>query len=552
MTDIVVFKRLVGFFRPLAGWVALAVGLGLLTIVSGIGLMTTSAFLISEAALHPSISALSVAIVGVRFFGLARGVFRYLERYVSHQVTFKLLARFRVWFYEKLEPLAPAVLVGNQYRSGDLLGRVVADVETLQNFYVRVIAPPLVAALLGLGLWFFLGGWGFQLAFIFLGFYLLAGVGVPLLSYWLGREIGQSLIATRAELNALLIDSVQGLADLLAFGQAERQQAKIAELDQKLARLQKRQNWLAGLQTTLSNALMNLAAFAMLLAATGEVEAGRLDPVWLAALVLAALAGFEGVLPLPMAFQQLGQALAAGRRLFELAGKTPAVTFSAEPGPQPQDYSLTFDWVCFRYEAAGPLVLDNLSFKLAAGQTLALIGPSGAGKSTLGNLVLRFWDCESGQIRLGGQDIRTYSQEQLYALFSVVSQDTHLFNTTIRQNIALARPGATLDEVEQAARQAQLHDLIMSLPEGYDTLIGEQGLRLSGGQRQRLSIARAALKNAPVLVLDEPTANLDPDTEREVLSALQTLRHGRTTLLITHRLAALEGADQIMELQPAF
>jgi ATP-binding cassette subfamily C protein CydC len=538
--------RLLKLAAPLKWWMALAVLMGFATVGSGIGLMTTSAFIIASAALHPSIADLQVAIVGVRFFGIARGVFRYLERYVSHHVTFRLLARLRVWFYRALEPLAPARLM--QYRSGDLLSRVVADVETLEHFYVRVIAPPVVAVLIGLAVEVFMYAHAPRLAWALLPFLVLAGVGVPLLSGALSRGPGARTVAVRSELAAQLVDGIQGVADLVAFGQEGRQIERVRALNRELIGLQARMAWIGGLHGALGNLLMHLAAWAVLAAAIPLVSGGRLAGVSLGVVTLAAVAGFEAVTPLASALQYLRSNLEAARRLFEIVDARPAVCDDRPESPQPQDYSLGVDNLRFRYGPDEPLALGGVSFTLPQGGRLAVVGPSGAGKSTLVNLLLRFWEYDAGLIRLGGRDLREYRQDDVRGLIGVVAQSTYLFNATIRDNLLIARPDAGQAEVIRAAQQAQIHDFIQTLPEGYDTWVGEQGLRLSGGERQRLAIARAILKDAPILILDEPTANLDAVTEREVMSALFALMEGRTTLLITHRLIGLEAMDEILVL----
>ncbi len=540
-------RRLLRLAAPFAGWMALSAMLGLATIASGIGLMATSAFIIAKAALHPSIADLQVAIVGVRFFGIARGVFRYLERYVSHHVTFRLLAGLRVWFYRSLEPLAPARLM--DYKSGDLLSRSVADIETLEHFYVRVIAPPQVAMLVGVLMAAWLASYNLWLAVALLACLAAAGLGVPFLTHRLSRGLGRRMIAVRAELHAALVDGVQGAADLLAFGQEERHQARVRDLSRELVGLQGRSARISGLHAALTGLSMNLTTLVMLLVAIPLVGAGRLDGVYLALLVLAAIASFEAVAPLPLAIQYLGNCLEAGRRLFEIVDAQPAVHEPPSPAPPPSDHSLLVENLSFRYRPDEPLALDGINLSLPPGGCLAVVGPSGAGKSTLVNLLLRFWEYETGRIVLGGRELRDYHPESLHRMMGVVAQETHLFNATLRENLLVARPDAAQSDLAQAIRQAQLEDFVQALPHGYDTWLGEGGLRLSGGERQRVAIARALLKNAPLLILDEATANLDPLTEREVMETIRRLMAGRSTLIITHRLVGLEKADEILVLQ---
>jgi len=539
--------RLLKLAAPFKGWMALAALLGFATIGSSIGLMATAAFIIAKAALRPSIADLQVAIVGVRFFGIARGLFRYLERYVSHQVTFRLLARLRVWFYQALEPLAPARLM--QYRSGDLLSRVVADVETLEHFYVRVIAPPVVALLVGCLLWFLMRSYDLWLAVTALLFMGLAGVGLPLLTQKLSRGLGRQMVQARSDLNVALVDGIQGMADLLAFGQERRHQERVIRLNQELVSVQARMARISGLHESLTGLLTNLATLVVLVLAIPLIVEAKVDGVYLGLLTLAVMASFEAVSPLPLAFQYLENSLEAGQRLFEVVDAQPVVYDPSSPSPAPKGYGLLAEAVSFRYEPGEPLALDGISFALSQGGRLAVVGPSGAGKSTLVNLLLRFWDYETGRILLGGHNLRRYHQEDLRRMMGVVSQYTHLFNATIRENLLLARPDASQADLVRAAQAAQIHEFIQSLPQSYDTWIGEQGLRLSGGERQRLAIARALLRDAPILILDEATANLDALTERAVMQAIQTLMAGRTTLIITHRLVGLETADEIVVLQ---
>jgi len=538
--------RLLELVVPLWGWVALAVALGVATILSGVGLMSTSAYIISAAALHPSIAALEVAIVGVRFFGVSRGVFRYLERYVSHNVALRVLARLRVWFYAALEPLAPARLA--RYRSGDLLARVVADVETLEHVFVRVIAPPIVAMIVTMFVWLGLARFSISIANAVLGFLLLGGAVVPLLAYLLGSKAGARAIEVRARLSTQIVDGVQGMADLLVYGREREHLSRVHALGLQLARAQRRAAWVRGLMSALETLFTNLALLMVLVIATPLVVEGRLAGVYLAVLALAAAASFESVMALPEAMQHLEASLAAARRLYEIVDAAPAVQDVANPRPVPTSYTLEIRDVRFRYAPGAAPALDGVTFSVPQGHLVAVVGPSGAGKSTLSNLLLRFWDAQEGEMLLGGTDIRQLRQDDLRRLIGVVEQRTHLFNTTLRENLRMARPGAADAEIEETARQAQLIDVIERLPLGLDTMAGERASALSGGERQRVAIARALLKDAPLLLLDEPTANLDAVTEREVLNGIWQLARGRTTLLITHRLAGLEHADEIIVL----
>jgi ATP-binding cassette subfamily C protein CydC len=346
-----------------------------------------------------------------------------------------------------------------------------------------------------------------------------------------------------------LVDSIQGVADLLAFNQEQGQIQKAGMLNRQLLRLQAGMACIGGMREALGIVLVDGCAWTMLFIAIPLARSGRLSGVYLAVLVLAAIGSFEAISPLASAAQHLGSSFKAGQRLFEVIDTPPMIHEPAGLSPVPCHYGLDICHLSFRYAEQSTNVLTDISFSIPQGHCIAIVGPSGAGKSTLAHLLSRFWDYEQGSIQLGGHELRSYHQRDLHRLIGVVEQHTHLFNTTIRENLLIARPHASQAEVEEAARQACIHNVIEALPQGYDTLIGEQGLKLSGGERQRLAIARAFLKDAPIMIFDEATANLDTCTEREVIRAIHHVIQGRTTLMITHRLVGLDKADEILVLQ---
>jgi ATP-binding cassette, subfamily C, bacterial CydC len=541
-----VFLRLLGFLKPHLPHVALAVLLGVATVASNVGLLATAAYVISAAVLVPFLGALVIPIYLVRLFGVSRAGARYAERMASHNLTLRLLANLRTSFYARIEPLAPARLL--RYRSGDLLSRIVKDVDELENVYLRVVSPVVVAAMISTLAFLLFYVFDPLLALFAFGSLVATGVGVPLLVRWLSRGLGRRQLELRAELNARIVDGIQGAQDLLAFGREDDQQRDIAALNRKLGRVQGRMALITGLQDALSDLMMNLTMLAILVLAIPQVTGGEIRGLYLAFLALVILGSFEAVQPLGMAFQFLGRSVGAGERLFELVDAEPEVTDPVQPLPPPVDCTLELDRVGFCYEPGGPPVLEDVTFVVEPGKRVAVVGPSGAGKSTLANLILRFWDPSSGGIRLGVHDIRKYAQDDLRNLIGVVAQDTHVFNDTLRGNLLLARPDATDDELQRVLARAQLSELVERLPEGLDSPLGEQGLKLSGGERQRLSIARTLLKDAPLLVLDEPTANLDPLTERRLLDAAYEMMRDRATLVITHRLVRMDEMDEILVL----
>jgi ATP-binding cassette subfamily C protein CydC len=535
-------RRLLGLLIPFWRGMALAVLLGALTIASSVGLMATSAWMISKAGVQPSIADLGVSVVAVRFFGIARAGFRYLERLASHDTTFRILARLRVRFYAAVEPLAPARLM--QYRSGDLLGRVVGDIETLQDVFLRGVAPPVVAVLIALLLTGLLAAFDALAALVALGFVLVTGAALPLLAWWLGSRPGKALIAEREALHAGLVDALQGMADAVAYGSADRLRAQLDASSAALAQAERRYHRLEGIQTALGLLLTHGAALAVLI-----VAIPRVDGILLATLTLATVAAFEAFTPLAIAANQFSASLEAASRIFDLIDAEPMVVDPPQPAPLPARFDLRIDGLTFRYAPDQAPVLDGLTLAIPYGQHIALTGRSGSGKSTLVNVLLRFWPVEAGCITLGGVDLTGLSQSDARQVFGVITQRTHLFNTTLRENIRIARPDATDAEVEAAARQAHIHAFISGLPDGYETAAGENGVKLSGGERQRVALARVLLKGAPVLILDEATAHLDAATERDLLAAVLDAAHGRTVILLTHSRALLDRMDAVYRLE---
>lgn len=532
-----------------AAWrtMLLATVFGFLTIGSNMGLLGASAYLISCAALHPSIHELSVAIVGVRFFGIARALFRYGERYISHDVTFHLLGTVRVWFYKKLEHLAPARLM--EWQSGELLNSIVGDVETLKEFYLRVLAPPLIAITILVGTCIFLAHYSVGFVYLVIGAFIVAGILMPGLLRRIQKPLAHELVATRGELRTQLVDSMTGILDLAAFGQGKRQLEKIQCINQRLLTLQGKVSKITGLTDALGLLIVNGTVWLTLWLAIPLVHSGQLAGVHLAVVVLIVQSSFEAVLPLPLVMHYLGESLAAGRRLFGIIDVEPTIILNHSTKMLPiVGTTITVQNLRFQYHRQGPVVLQDISFTVGAGEKIAIVGPSGAGKSTLLHLFMRFWDYQHGGIYIGGHEIKNYDSEQLRQQFGVVSQQTHLFNASIRDNILLAKPDASEFELSQAIENAELGDFITSLPAGYDTMVGQNGYALSGGQRQRIAIARALLKNASILILDEPTVGLDALTEQSVMKTIDKLMVDRTTILITHRLTGLQNMDQIIVL----
>ncbi|HDL19577.1 MAG TPA: thiol reductant ABC exporter subunit CydC [Bacteroidetes bacterium] len=541
------FFRLVKLTMAYKNRMITAAILGFLTIGSSIGLLMTSAYIIAKAALHPSIADLQVGIVGVRFFGISRGIFRYLERLISHEATLRLLSKFRVWFYQGIEPLAPARLI--KYKSGDLLNRIISDIGNLEHLYIRVLAPPVIAALVTVLMFFLFETFNLVFSILLLISFFIAGIGVPVFIFIVSRKTGEEVNRLRSKLQIQTIDSLQGISEILIFGQEERFRNKIHILNQRYEKKQRQHTFINGVHEALIGLIMNFTILAMLLIAIPQVTAATLDGIYLSVIALGIMAAFEAISPLPAAAQHLEQSIKSGQRLLDLVNANPLITDPKTPSSVPDDFSLKFENLSFKYDKNDDFSLRHVSFTVPQGSKIAVVGSSGAGKSTLVNLMLRFWDFPDGHIFIGNRDIRTFRQEDVRNLISVVSQNTYLFNETIQENLSLANPEKSKDELEEAMRQAQLWETVQSLPKQAETFVGEQGFLFSGGERQRLAIARSFLKDAPILILDEPTANLDAFTEQKILRIFWDLSKNKTTVLITHRLVGLENADQILVLK---
>jgi thiol reductant ABC exporter CydC subunit len=521
--------------------------LGTLTVASGVGLMATAGYLITRAAEQPAILSLMTAIVAVRFFGIARPLSRYLERLASHDLALRALGHVRTRVYERIEPLAPTQLDG--YAKGDLLSRMVADVDSLQDLYLRGVLPPLIALLAGAI------SVGAAAAFLPVAALVLAagllagGVVAPALAGHLVTRARQRQAPARGQLSTELVELLGAAPELAAYGAEGAGLARVRAADHALVRIGRSDALGGGLAEAVGLVVAGVTVAGVLMLAVAAHAAGDLDRVLIAMLALLALASFEAVQPLSAVARELPATLGAGRRILDLMDREPAVVDPADPAPPPKPpFTVALEDVRARYRSGEGPALDGVSLRLEPGRRVALLGASGAGKTTVVNLLLRFLEPEQGRVTLGGRDLRDYRQEDVRRLIAVAGQDSHLFSTSIRENVRLARPGASDTDIERALRRARLSRWVSDLPDGPDTLVGELGRELSGGQRQRLVLARALLADAPVLVLDEPTAHLDPRTAEELMEDILAAAGERSVLLITHRPEGLGLVDEVVML----
>ncbi len=538
------FWRLLKLSYEYRWWMALAAFTGFLTIGSSIGLLMTSAYIITKAALHPSVGELQVAIVGVRFFGIARGIFRYAERLISHNLTFRLLAKFRVWFYKSIEPLAPAGL--SNFRSGDLLARMVSDVESLEHVYIRVIFPPFVAILITALMWTLFGIFNIVFSIIITAALAVAGVAVPVFTAKMNKIIGERFIEVRSKLKTLSVDLAHGLTELIVYGKEKEFSNEIISLNKEYNKLQFRMSFIDGLNEGLILFVLNLTIIGIMLVGIPQINVGSLSGIDLAVMIVGAMASFEAVLPIPTMAQHFESSMRAANRIFEITDKTPNVLNSENPVENVKSYDLEFKDVSFSYSGGTDFVVRDVSFSLPEKKRIAIVGASGSGKSTLLNLTARFYDVSKGAILLGKTDIRQIEIETLRRQFSHVSQSTHIFAGTVEDNLRVGKPDATTEEMTAALIKANVYDTFFEKQNGLKTWLGEGGSKISGGERQRLAIARAILKDAPILVFDEPTANLDSENEQKIIKTILNISEEKSLIFITHRLVSLSEFDEIL------
>jgi thiol reductant ABC exporter CydC subunit len=539
-------RRLLALAGMPARRVGLSVLLGALAVGFGIALLATAGYLISRAAERPPILSLTVTIVLVRFFGLARPIARYLERLASHDLALRALARIRARFYARIEPLAPAEL--GAFRRGDLLSRMVGDVDALQGLYLRGIGPPLVAVLTGAACVVATAIVLPEAAAILAIGLVAGGIAVPALAAYLGRAAGRRQAAARGELSALLVELLRGAPELVVYGRERDMMARVRQADAELARLGRRDALTAGLAEALSVLVAGLTAAGVLAVAVSAHDAGALDRVLVATLALLALASFEAVASLPGTARELASLLASARRILELTDRAPRIADPLRPALPPASAAVALESVTARYADEERPALSGVDLRLDPGTRVALVGSSGAGKTTVVNLLLRFLDPEEGHVTLAGRDLREYRQEDVRRTFALAGQEAHVFDSTIRENLRLARPAASDEELHDVLDRVRLAEWVAGLPDGIDTRVGEEGMELSGGQRQRVVLARALLADAPVLVLDEPTAHLDPATAEALMEDVLDAAEQRTVLLITHRREGLARMDEVVAL----
>ena len=520
---------------------------GLLTGVAGMIVPVDNMWLVFT----PVKTIITVMIV----IAVLRGILHYVEQYCNHFIAFKLLAIIRHKVFAALRKLCPAKLEGRD--KGNLISIITTDIELLEVFYAHTISPIAIATLTSIIMVIFIGRYHWLAGVLALAAYLIVGVAIPMWNGKRGSQKGMEFRTNFGELNSFVLDSLRGLDETIQYGQGEKRKEQMSERSKNLAGMQESLSKMEGSQRSFTNMVILLASFGMLALTIWLYDKGAMGFEGILTCTIAMMGSFGPVVALSSLSNNLNQTLASGERVLSLLEETPLV--EEIPGDvdteESTDHTFTgakAENVTFAYkvsETETDTILDHYSLTLQPGQITGIHGASGSGKSTLLKLLMRFWDVQEGSVSVDGADVRKIPTKHLRDMESYVTQETHLFHDSIANNIAIAKPGATREEIMEAAKKASIHDFIMTLSKGYDTEVGELGDTLSGGEKQRIGIARAFLHDAEMILLDEPTSNLDSLNEGIILKSLKESAEKKTVVLVSHRVSTMNVADVVYEME---
>ena len=529
------------FLTILAGQVIVH---GLLTGVAGMIVPVEKMWLVFT----PVKTIITVMIV----IAVLRGILHYVEQYCNHFIAFKLLAIIRHKVFAALRKLCPAKLEGRD--KGNLISIITTDIELLEVFYAHTISPIAIATLTSMIMVIFIGRYHWLAGLLALAAYLIAGVAIPMWNGKRGSQKGMEFRTNFGELNSFVLDSLRGLDETIQYGQGEKRKEQMSERSKNLAGMQESLSKMEGSQRSFTNMVIRLASFGMLALTIWLYAKGEMGFEGILTCTIAMMSSFGPVVALSSLSNNLNQTLASGERVLSLLEETPLVEEIPgdveTSGAESMEHGFTgaeAENVTFAY--GEEVILDNYSLKLQPGKITGIHGASGSGKSTLLKLLMRFWDVQDGSVSVDGTDVRKIPTKHLRDMESYVTQETHLFHDSIANNIAIAKPGASREEIMEAAKKASIHDFIMTLSKGYDTEVGELGDTLSGGEKQRIGIARAFLHECPLILLDEPTSNLDSLNEGIILKSLKESAEKKTVVLVSHRVSTMNVADVVYEME---
>ncbi|HJD46601.1 MAG TPA: ABC transporter ATP-binding protein/permease [Candidatus Mediterraneibacter norfolkensis] len=555
-----IMGELIGLVKPLLPVMALAVILGTIGYLCAIFLTITAAYGLMHILMEPVGELIGLSIgssgegalpgpglqtlfIALIVMAVMRGILHYGEQYCNHFIAFKLLAIIRHKVFASLRKLCPAKLEGRD--KGNLISVITSDIELLEVFYAHTISPIAIAVLTSLVMILFLGRFSPAAAVLALAGYVVVGVVIPLYYGSRGAEPGMEFRNGFGELNAFILDSLRGLDETIQYGQGKNRREEMGARSVRLGRMQDKLNLLEASQRSATNLVILLFSFLMLFLMIGLRQSGSVDITGMVVGTVAMMGSFGPVTALASLSNNLNQTLASGERVLSILEEKP-VTEEVKGKGEVEFTDAEADGVDFAYEEEQ--ILKDYSIRIPKGKVTGIHGASGSGKSTLLKLLMRFWDVQGGQILISGRDVRGINTSNLREMESYVTQETCLFHDSIANNIAVAKPGASREEIMEAAKKASIHDFIMSLPKGYDTEVGELGDTLSGGEKQRIGIARAFLHDAPFVLLDEPTSNLDSLNEGIILKSLKEGKGDKTVLLVSHRKSTMNLADVVYEM----
>ena len=560
-----IMGSLIGLVKPLLHIMLAAIILGtlgylcaiFLTILAGQvivhGLLTgVAGMIVSVEKMWLVFTPVKTIITVMIVIAVLRGILHYVEQYCNHFIAFKLLAIIRHKVFAALRKLCPAKLEGRD--KGNLISIITTDIELLEVFYAHTISPIAIATLTSIIMVIFIGRYHWLAGLLSLAAYLIVGVAIPMWNGKRGSQKGMEFRTNFGELNSFVLDSLRGLDETIQYGQGEKRKEQMSERSKNLAGMQEDLSKMEGSQRSFTNMVILLASFGMLALTIWLYDKGMMGFEGILTCTIAMMGSFGPVVALSSLSNNLNQTLASGERVLSLLEETPLVeeipgdveTFGAES----MEHGFTgaeAENVTFAY--GEEVILDNYSLKLQPGKITGIHGASGSGKSTLLKLLMRFWDVQDGSVSVDGTDVRKIPTKHLRDMESYVTQETHLFHDSIANNIAIAKPGASREEIMEAAKKASIHDFIMTLPKGYDTEVGELGDTLSGGEKQRIGIARAFLHECPLILLDEPTSNLDSLNEGIILKSLKESAEKKTVVLVSHRVSTMNVADVVYEME---
>ncbi|MFN2342413.1 MAG: thiol reductant ABC exporter subunit CydC [Desulfonatronovibrio sp.] len=545
-----ILLRLIRLMLPQWKWMALGVFCSSVTLMANAALLSLAAWFLACMALSGISGAMfnyHLPAGGIRTLAILRTIGRYSERLISHQATFRLLTWLRVWFFSRLEPIAPAGI--RSIHSADIFSRIKMDIDNLDEFYLRFALPVISSCLVLSVIFIFILKFSLTMA-LYLGLiWFMAGCVLPLFTLHLGYLKGKKQIQSFVSMRNNSVDLIRGLEELIVFGQNKDAVQRLKRENQRQSGIQSKFARIEALSEAGMLLLTGLALWGVLAIAIPLIENGIISPQNLPMLAVLALLSFEGVQQFPSAMKAWGRTRASAERLFSIIDQPPVIKEPDKKVPEPEIWDIEFKNVTFTYPDRTLPAHENFSLKIESKEKVGILGPTGSGKSSIVNLLLKFYVYEKGEIFIGGQKINNIDSQRIRSWIGVVAQDAYLFNASIRENLLIANPFSSDRELYKSLANAELEKFVRSLPHGLDTIVGQAGSKLSGGQIRRLSIARTLLKKSRILILDEPTEGLDPETENALWQTLWEIMNQKTVILITHREAGLKYMDRVVNIR---